>query len=68
MTLQNPFDKRILQVFDNSAYLEIAPLYNLLEQLCENVPYIIFTCGGAFFSNTRRACSTRLENRGPIGT
>ena len=24
MTLQNPFDKRILQVFDNSAYLEIA--------------------------------------------
>lgn len=28
----------------------------------------VLTLGGAFFSSTRRAWSTRLEKRGPMGT
>ena len=28
----------------------------------------LLTGGGAFFNRTKSACSTRLENLGPIGT
>lgn len=51
--------------------------YNFNHPSCQiqTITSIIFikgkfksTLGGVFLSNTNRACRTRLENRGPIGT
>lgn len=48
-------------------FRECIIICNLLEKICENVFYVIFIWGGVFFSNIRRVCNIRLENRGLIG-